>query len=325
MVRYAATRIGWAVPTVLGIVLVGFVLTRVAPGDPVQAMIGEFPAPPGYADEIRQRFGLDKPLLAQFWLFLTSLLSGDLGFSFAHNAPVLEIIVDRTLNTLLLMVPALVLASVIGILLGALGARHAGSKLDTLVTIVTISGQSVPVFWVAMVLVLVFSVQLGIFPVSGMLSIAGSSTAFGTVADFLRHWILPGFTLTLAYMTVVARVSRSSIIEATHQDYVLTAQAKGLTRGEVMRRHIFRNSLPPIVTVIGFNFGYVLTGAVLTETVFGWPGIGSLFVQAVTNRDYPVIQGVFLFSAVAVVFVNLVVDMLYPVINPRIRASNARA
>ncbi|RIQ34065.1 ABC transporter permease [Jiangella rhizosphaerae] len=324
MVRYAAVRLAWAVPTVLGIVLLGFVLTRVAPGDPVQAMIGEFPAPPGYADQIRERFGLDQSLPTQFWLFLTSLASGDLGFSFAHNAPVLDIILDRMANTLLLMVPALVLASLLGMLLGVLGARRAGTRLDTLVTVVTISGQSVPVFWLAMLLVLVFAVQLGWFPVAGMLSITGSDTAFGVVGDYVWHWVLPGITLTLAYMTVVARVARSSILETMHQDYVLTAEAKGLNRREVMRRHIFRNALPPIVTVIGFNFGLVLTGAVLTETVFGWPGIGSLFVQAVTNRDYPVIQGVFLFSAVVVVLVNLLVDLLYPVIDPRMRGSHAR-
>ncbi|SDT16462.1 ABC transporter permease [Jiangella sp. DSM 45060] len=324
MVRYAAVRLAWAVPTVLGIVLLGFILTRVAPGDPVQAMIGEFPAPPEYADEIRERFGLDQSLPTQFWLFLRSLAGGDLGFSFAHNAPVLDIILDRMANTLLLMVPALVLAALLGILLGILGARRAGTRLDTLVTVVTISGQSVPVFWLAMLLVLVFSVQLGMFPVAGMLSITGSDTALGVVGDYLWHWVLPGITLTLAYMTVVARVARSSILETMHQDYVLTAEAKGLTRREVMRRHIFRNALPPIVTVIGFNFGLVLTGAVLTETVFGWPGIGSLFVQAVTNRDYPVIQGVFLFSAIVVVLVNLLVDLLYPVIDPRMRGSHAR-
>lgn len=323
--RYAAIRLGWAIPTVLGIVLLTFVLTRLAPGDPVQALIGEFPAPPGYADQIREQFGLDKPVPTQFLLYLQALASGDLGFSFAHNAPVLDVILNRMVNTLLRMVPALVLASLLGILLGAMGARRAGTRTDTLITMVTISGQSVPVFWLAMMLILLFSVQLGLFPVSGMQSLGGSDTPVEAVTDYAWHWVLPGATLTLAYMTVVARVARSSILETMHQDYVLTAEAKGLSRREVMRGHIFRNALPPIVTVIGFNFGLVLTGAVLTETVFSWPGIGSLFVQAVTNRDYPVIQGVLLFSAVVVVLVNLVVDLLYPAIDPRMRVSHARA
>lgn len=325
MLRYALYRLGWAAPTVLGIVLVGFLLTHVLPGDPVQALIGEFPAPPGYADEIRKEYGLDQSLAVQFWLFLASLARGDLGFSFAHNAPVLQIIVERSSATLLLMVPSLVLASVLGVLLGALGARRAGSKGDSLVTAVALTGQSVPVFWLAMVLIIVFSLRLGVTPVSGMLSVTGSGSGGGLVLDFLSHFVLPGATLTLAYLTVVARVARSSMIESMHQDYVLTAKAKGLTRGEVTRRHVFTNSLPPIITVIGFNFGYVLTGAVLTETVFGWPGVGSLFIQAVTNRDYPVIQGIFVFAALTVVLVNLAVDLVYALVNPRIRRSHARA
>lgn len=325
MLRYALYRLGWAAPTVFGIVVVGFLLTHVLPGDPVQALVGDFPAPEGYVDEVRAQYGLDKPLAVQFWLFLVSLAQGDLGFSFAHNAPVLEIIVQRSGATLLLMVPSLVLASALGIFLGSVGARRVGSRRDSVVTAIAVSGQSVPVFWLAMILIIVFSLQLGVTPISGMTSTLGAPQGVGVVGDFLWHFILPGATLTLAYSTVVARVARSAMIEAKQQDYVLTAQAKGLTRHEVTRRHVFRNSLPPIITVIGFNFGYVLTGAVLTETVFAWPGLGSLFIQAVTNRDYPVIQGIFVFAAVIVVVVNLVVDMIYGLIDPRIRRSHARS
>ncbi|WP_029138091.1 ABC transporter permease [Nakamurella lactea] len=325
MLRYGLRRLGWAVPTVIGIVAVGFVLTHILPGDPVQAMIGEFPAPEGYAEHIREKFGLDRPLPVQFWLFLTSLLRGDLGYSFAHNAPVTDIIFTRAGATLALMIPSLVLASVLGVVFGAIGARRAGSRSDVAVTAFTVSGQSVPVFWLAMMLILVFSVRLGLFPVTGMTSISAPESGFGRFTDFLRHLVLPMVTLTLAYMTVVARVARSAMIESLQEDYILTAEAKGLKNGEILRKHVLRNSLPPIITVIGFNFGYCLTGAVLTETVFGWPGIGSLFIQAVTNRDYPVIEGVFVLSAIAVVLVNLIVDLLYALINPKIRRAHAVA
>ncbi|MFV0462071.1 MAG: ABC transporter permease [Nostocoides sp.] len=324
MLRYAAIRLFWAIPTVVGIVLLGFILTRLAPGDPVQILIGEFPAPPGYADEMRARFGLDQPVTTQFWLYLKALSTGDLGFSFAHNAPVIDIILQRMANTVLLMVPSLIFASLIGVGLGVLGARRAGTKTDTAITAMAVSGQSVPVFWLAMILILIFSVQLGIFPVGGMASLAAPDDPLGKFTDFAWHYVLPGATLTIAYMTVVARVARSSVLESMTQDYVLTAQAKGLGRRQVMRHHILRNALPPIVTVIGFNFGLVLTGAVLTETVFSWPGVGSLFVQAVTNRDYPVVQGVLLFSALVVVLVNLAVDLIYPLIDPRLRGHRGR-
>lgn len=323
--RYALGRFFWAVPTIVGILVVGFVVTRVLPGDPVQALMGEFPAPPGYADELRRQFGLDQPLYVQFWLYLVALARGDLGYSFAHQAPVLSIVFERAVYTLFLMVPALTLASALGVVLGTTAAPRAGSKWDVFITTVSIMGQSVPVFWLAMMLVLVFAVSLNVLPASGMRSVSTAPSAFAAVVDYLRHLVLPGITLTLAYMAVVARVSRSAVIESLHQDYVLTAQAKGLTRREVLWRHALPNSLAPIVTVIGFNFGYVITGAVLTETVFGWPGVGSLFIASIANRDYPVIQGIFLFSTTTVVLTNLFIDLLYFVIDPRVRADNARS
>lgn len=324
VLRYALGRLCWAVPTILGILVVGFVVTRILPGDPVQALMGEFPAPPGYADELRRQFGLDQPFYVQFWLYLVALARGDLGYSFAHQAPVLSIVLERAVYTLFLMVPALTLASILGVLLGAVAAPRAGSKWDAFITMVSICGQSVPVFWLAMMLILVFAVSLGILPASGMRSVSAAPSAVAALIDYLRHLVLPGITLTLAYMAVVARVSRSAMIESLHQDYVLTAQAKGLTRREALWRHALPNSLAPIATVIGFNFGYVLTGAVLTETVFGWPGVGSLFISSIANRDYPVIEGIFLFSTITVVVVNLLIDLLYFAIDPRVRADNAR-
>lgn len=324
MRKYVLWRLVWVVPSVLGIVTVGFFLTRILPGDPVQALVGEFPAPPGYVEEMRHKFGLDQPLVIQYVIFLQELARGNLGYSFAQGAPVLEIILQRSFFTLILMVPALVLASVIGVVLGLIAAPRVGSKVDVGVTVFSVLGHSVPVFWLALILMLIFAVALRALPASGVTSVGGPTEGVGLVADVARHWILPGMVLTLAYMTVVARVARASLVEALSQDFMLTAQAKGLTSGEVLRRHALPNSFPPILTVIGFNFGLVLTGAVLTETVFSWPGVGSLFVTSITNRDYPVIQGVFLLAAITVVVVNLVIDLLYGVVDPRISHVRSR-
>lgn len=321
---YVLWRLLWAVPTILGIVTVGFFLTRVLPGDPIQILVGEFPAPPEYVEQLRQTMGLDQPLYIQYWLFLTQLAQGNLGYSFAQGAPVLDLVVQRSFFTLLLMIPALVIASVLGIVLGMVAAPRAGSRTDFVVTVISIVGQSVPVFWLALMLLLVFAVFLRWLPVSGITTIGGPTEGIGLVLDVARHWVLPGTVLTLAYMTVVARVARASMIEAYGQDYVLTARGKGLSGSEVRRRHVLPNSLAPIITVIGFNFGLALTGAVLTETVFSWPGIGNLFVTSIANRDYPIVQAVFLLTAAAVVVANLVVDLAYPVIDPRIRRSHVR-
>lgn len=324
MIRYLALRALWAIPTVLGIVVVGFILTRVLPGDPAQILVGDFPAPPGYVEEIRERFGLDGTIAEQFTAYIRGLLRGDLGFSFFHNQPVSDIVVERSINTLVLMVPSLILASIVGVLLGSAAAKRMGTIWDTLITSFSISGRSIPVFWLAIILILIFAVNLGWLPSGGMYSIGAPPGGMDRFVDLLKHMVLPVATLTLAYTTVVARVSRGAMIEASHQEFVDTALAKGLSESRVHWRHVFRNSLVPVVTVIGFNFGYALTGAVLTETVFSWPGAGSLLITSVTNRDYPIILGVFLFSAVSVVVFNLITDALYVLIDPRMKASHAR-
>jgi len=324
MFRYAISRILWAIPSIFGILVIAFVLTHVIPGDPVQALIGNFPAPPGYADQIRHLFGLDQPLYVQFWLYFVNLGHGDLGFSFAYQEPVMTLLLERSRFTLLLMIPALVASSLAGIGLGLLAAQRAGSAADVGVTAISIAGASVPVFWLAQLLVIVFAVSLGVLPAEGITNVTESQSGLGLIGSYLQHLILPGFTLTVAYMAIVARVARSSVLEAFQQDYVLTARAKGLTQSQVLWRHVLNNGLIPVITVIGFNFGYALTGAILTETVFGWPGLGGLFITSVNNRDYPVLEGIFLFTAVSVVVANLLTDLLYVVVDPRIRRSYAR-
>jgi ABC-type dipeptide/oligopeptide/nickel transport system permease component len=319
MARYISVRLGWALVMVIGIVAVGFVITHILPGDPVDALVGDFPAPPDYVAQVRTEFGLDRPLYIQLWLYLVNLAHGNLGFSFLNRQPVLPLILQRAGTTLLLMIPALILASVLGILIAVRAAAHAGRLLDSLLTGVSLAGYSIPVFWLAQVLIVVFAVNLGWLPAQGIRSVRSQATGLGALLEFLKHWALPGFCITIFYLAVIARVARSSMLEMLHQDFVLTARAKGLSERTILWRHVLRNALIPVITVIGYNFGYSLTGAILTETVFAWPGLGGLFITSISNRDYPVLAAIFLLAAVAVVAANLITDLLYAVVDPRVR------
>jgi ABC-type dipeptide/oligopeptide/nickel transport system permease component len=304
---------------VVGIVVVGFLITHILPGDPVDVLVGDFPAPPEYVAQVRHDFGLDEPLASQLWLYVANLAQGNLGFSFVNRQSVLALILQRAGATLLLMVPALVFASILGVMIAVRAAPRAGGAMDSFLTGVSLVGYSIPVFWLAQILIVVFAVRLGWLPAQGMFSIRTPSTGLGIVGDYAKHWVLPGFCVTIYYLAVVARVARSSMLEMLHQDFVLTARAKGLSERAVLWKHVLRNSLIPVITVIGYNFGYSLTGAILTETVFAWPGLGSLFVTSIANRDYPVLAGIFLLAAVAVVLANLVTDLLYAAADPRVR------
>jgi peptide/nickel transport system permease protein len=215
--------------------------------------------------------------------------------------------------------PALAVASVIGVMLGVAAAPRAGSAGDSAITAISLFGYSVPVFWLGQLLVIVFAIRLGLLPAEGMYSTREEYTGFDAVLDVLRHLVLPAFSVTIFYVAVVARVARASVLEALNCDYVLTARAKGLSRRYVLWRHILPNAMLPVVTVIGYNFGYALTGAILVETVFGWPGLGSLFITSITNRDYPVLQGIFLLVSVSVVLTNLLTDIVYACLDPRVR------
>src|SRR4051794_3438994 len=323
MAGYVGVRLAWSIVMVLGIVAVSFVITHILPGDPVDALVGDFPAPPEYVAQVRSEFGLDRPIYVQLWLYLANLAQGNLGFSFLNRQPVLPLILQRAGVTLVLMIPALVLASFLGAAIGVRAAAHAGSALDSFLTGLSLTGYSLPVFWLAQVLIVVFAVNLGWLPSQGMMSVRSQATGVAAALDFLRHWALPGFCITIYYLAVIARVARSSVLEMLNQDFVLTARAKGLPERAVLRRHVLRNALIPVITVIGYNFGYSLTGAILTETVFAWPGLGGLFITSISNRDYPVLAAIFLLAAIAVVAANLVTDLLYAVADPRIRLTRA--
>jgi len=304
---------------VLAVVVVTFLLTHVIPGNPVQAIVGEFPVPPSYIAQVKHEFGLDQPLPMQLWLYLVSLGHGNLGFSFVNREPVLPLILQRAGRTLILMIPALTIAAVAGVLIAVLAAVRPGSVVDSGVTLITLFGYSVPVFWLGQILILLFAVHLGWLPPQGMTSLIGSAPPVTAFLDLVQHWILPGFAVSIYYLAVVARIARSSLLDSFRQDYVLTARSIGLSSRRVMFRHVLPNALIPVITVIGYNFGYALTGAILAETVFGWPGLGNLFITSIANRDYPVLEGIFLLSAIAVIVANLATDLTYFWADPRLR------
>lgn len=323
MLPYVGARLAWSAVMVIGIVAVSFVITHILPGDPVDALVGDFPAPPEYVAQVRAEFGLDRPIYVQLWLYLVNLAQGNLGFSFLNRQQVLPLVLQRAGVTLLLMIPALILASLLGIAIAVRAAAHAGRPLDSFLTALSLTGHSIPVFWLAQILIVVFAVNLGWLPAQGMRSVRSQATGLAAVLEFVRHWALPGFCITIYYMAVIARVARSSMLEMLHQDFVLTARAKGLSERAVLWGHVLRNALIPVITVIGYNFGYSLTGAILTETVFAWPGLGGLFIASISNRDYPVLAAIFLLAAIAVVLANLITDLLYAVVDPRVRLTRA--
>ena len=310
---YVLRRLGFAALMLVGVSIILFAIMRVAPGGPEAVLIGgEFS--PEAAARIRQRLGLDRPLVLQYTTWATAAARGDLGRSFKTGDPVAALIAERVGPTLQLTGGALLFAVVVAIPLGVLAAVRRGTAWDTLGSAVSLFGVSFPSFWLGVMLILLFSEALPLLPPSGL-------AEYGREHDLLsrvRHAILPTLTLGLIQMAAVMRFTRSSLLEALRQDYVRTARAKGLADGRVVWRHALRNALIPVVTVIGLSLPTLVGGAVLTETVFAWPGLGRLAVGAVFERDYPVIMGVNLIVAVGVIAANLVTDIAYCLIDPRI-------
>jgi len=302
--RYVLKRVVLALPVLVGVSVVVFVAIRLIPGDPAQLMAGQA-ATQEVVQQIRQSLGLDQPLPVQYLYFLRNVVRGDLGRSLFNGAPVVEELAQRFPRTVRLALASMAVASLIGIPAGILAATRRSTWVDTAVMLVALAGVSVPVFWLGLNLILLFSVRLQWLP------------SFGY--ETWRHLVLPSLTLGAASTAIVARMTRSAMLEVLGQDYVRTARAKGLAERVVVSRHALRNALIPVVTVLGLQLGTLLSGAVLTETVFAWPGIGRLLVEAVLARDYPIIQGATLLIAATFVVLNVAVDVLYGLLDPRIR------
>ncbi len=316
---YVLRRLLLAVPVVFAIVVLNFLLLHLAPGDAAQVLAGEAgSASPEYIAQLRQRFGLDRPLALQLLLYAKNVLSLDLGFSFRHNLPVLDLIAGRLWPTLLLMLTTLVVSVVTGIVLGLLAAARAGSWQDTLISILALVSYATPLFWVGLMLIVVFSLKLDWLPTSGMETIAAFYDGWTRVADIGRHLVLPALTLSLFYMALYVRLMRAVMLEQAGMDYVTTARAKGLSETRITLSHVLRNAVLPVVTMAGVQVGSLLGGSVVVETVFAWPGLGLLAFQSLLARDLNLLLGIFFLSACLTVAVNLAVDVVYTLLDPRI-------
>jgi ABC-type dipeptide/oligopeptide/nickel transport system permease component len=304
MLRFTIRRLLLTVPVLLGVATLVFSLLHLVPGDPALAMLGES-ASAGDVSELRTRLGLDRSLPTQYVQFITGLAKGDLGTSFRYNTPVASEIGQRLPRTMQLAAAAVLVAICLAIPLGVVGGLFKGTALDQTAMTVSLLGISMPNFWLGPLLAIFFSVSLGWLPVSG----TGS----------WRHLVLPAVTLGAALAAVLARMTRASIIEELRELYVLAARARGLSKVRAVLFHALRNSLIPVVTILGLQVGAVLTGTIITETIFAWPGVGRLLIQAINFRDYPLVQGCILFIALTYVLVNLVVDLAYGWLDPRIR------
>jgi len=333
MFRFVLRRIGMVIPTFIGITILAFALIHLIPGDPIEVMMGERGVDPAMHAEAMKRLGLDQPLPLQYLTYVGHALKGDLGMSIITNTSVMGEFVPRFPATVELSICAMIFALVVGLPAGVAAALKRGTVVDHGVMGTALTGYSMPIFWWGLILIMFFSAKLGWTPVSGRIAVQYDVPAltgfmlfdtlragdFGAFRSALSHLILPSIALGTIPLAVIARMTRSSMLEVLREDYVRTARAKGLPRWQVIVVHALRNALIPVITIIGLQIGLLLSGAILTETIFSWPGVGNWLIHGVQSRDYPVVQGGILLIATIVITVNLIVDTLYGVINPRIR------
>ena len=334
MLRYLVRRLLLLIPILFGVSLLIFFWIRALPGGPAESLLGER-ATPQLVEEYRHRYGLDRPVYVQYWSYLKTTLSGDLGVSIADRRRVTYDIRQRFPATVELAIAAMVFAISVGVPLGFLAAKRHGGFFDNFSLVFSLIGISIPIFFLAIILKYIFAIRLGWLPSVGRESITSNAkhpTNFyildaiierdwAALGDTIKHLILPAIALGSIPLAIIMRITRASVLDVQNEDYVRTARAKGLPPATVDRRHVFRNALLPVTTIIGLQTGLLLSGAVLTETVFAFPGMGSWLRDAIFNRDYPVLQGGILFLAIVFVLVNLIVDVSYAFINPRIRYS----
>jgi peptide/nickel transport system permease protein len=320
--KFIIKRLLQGIPIILAIVIINFFLLNMADGDAVDVLAGEAgSATPEYMAELRAKFGLDQPLPVQLMVYLKNVVMLDLGYSFRHDMPVSELIVDRFWPTALLMVSTIILAVGFGILLGLLAAMRLNTWKDAVITVFALITYATPLFWVGLMMIVVFSLNLGWFPTSGMENVAAFYEGWDRVKDIAMHLVLPTITLSLFYLALYTRMMRASMLEQYGQDYVITARAKGLTERRITFVHVLRNALLPVVTMAGVQVGALIGGSVIVESVFAWPGLGMLAFESLFARDLNLLLGIFLLSSVLVIVVNLIVDIIYSLLDPRIEVS----
>ena len=322
--KQIAARIAWSVGLILAVIVMCFSLVHLAPGDAALVIAGESGAgDPELIEQIREDLGLDDPYLVQLSRYVGDVASGDFGTSYRFNEPVTSLIGDRIWPTILLVMTALVFAIVIGVLVGVFTARRPESPVSHGVTVFSLVGYSMPVFWTGYLLIIAFASNVRWFPVAGMRDVRFEGNRFEEWLDIAHHLVLPALTLGLIYLAQYSRLSRASMLEVLQSDYVRTARAKGLAERKVVYKHALRNAVIPVITIAGLQFGALLSGALLVETVFNWPGLGRLAADSVFQRDAPVLLGVLICSAVLVVVINILTDVVYRMIDPRIRVGGS--
>ncbi len=314
MSAYLAKRLLAAIPVLFGLTIIVFLIMAMIPGDPATAILGSY-ATPENVERLNRQLGLDKPLWQQYFIWLGNMLQGDFGRSYTLNRPVIDEVLERFSATLILAGTSLLLCSVFGLIAGVVSAVRQYSWVDKTVTFVVLVGISVPSFWLGLLLILVLAVNLKWFPASGMYAIYGG----GDLPDLLKHLFLPAITLAVVATGVIARLTRTAMLEVLRQDFIRTARAKGVTENKVIYKHAFKAALVTVIPVIGIQAGFVLGGAVYIETVFQWPGIGSMLVKAISTRDLLLVQGGVLVVAAAYVLFNLAADVVQTILDPRLR------
>lgn len=321
--KYLIRRALQLLPVMLTVVVITFVLIHLAPGD-VSIILGGDYASPEFMEMIRKKYGLDQPLYIQFWEYLKNVLKGDLGSSFVYNQPVIGIILRRLPATLLLSLSSLIFSAAIGTLTGAYLAYRSGRTIDVSVSVFAVSLYSMPIFWLGLMLMLVFAIKLDWLPISGMFSPLGPKDGWGRMLDIGKHLILPATTLSAVQFAYYLRLGRACVGEILGEDYIIAAKAMGYTDRDVLLKHALRNALLPVVTVFGIQVGLVLTGAVLTETVFAWPGMGRMVYQAILARDTPLIVGALIVISFCVLVSSFFTDIIYFYLDPRVRVGSER-
>lgn len=316
---FIARRLAQLVPVLLAIATLNFLLLHLAPGDAADIVAGQAGhATPEFVAQLRAEFGLDKPLYEQYLIYLGKLATLDLGYSALYQLPVSELILDRLPATLALMIPALAIAVGLGVVFGVVAAKNRGGWLDSIVSVGALVVYATPVFWLGLMLIVFFSITLGILPSGGASDVRQSHTGLAYALDFARHLVLPVLTMALFYVAIYTRLMRASMLEVYSLDFITTARAKGVPERAIAWRHAARNALLPVVTLAGLQFGHLLGGSVLVETVFGWPGLGRLVFDSLQQRDLNLLLGILFVSSVVVVLANLAADLTYGFLDPRI-------
>ncbi|MEY4862258.1 MAG: hypothetical protein RLZ51_353 [Pseudomonadota bacterium] len=321
MIQLLAKRLAYAVGLILAVLSINFMLIHAAPGDPAMVIAGEMGgADAATLEQIRKTYGLDRPLGEQYLTYITRAAQGDLGQSYLYNQPVTDLILQRLPATILLVLSALLTAIAVGTIVGVWASRRPHSVGSGAVTVLSLVGYSMPTFWTGILLVILFGKIIPIMPIAGMRDVRIDGGWWVTSLDILHHLVLPAFTLAIVYMAQYSRLSRASMLEVLSSDYIRTARAKGLAERLVIWKHALRNALMPVVTIAGLQFGNLVSGAVLVETVFSWPGLGTLAFDSILGRDYPTLLGVLFFSSVLVILANQLTDLTYRWIDPRLRS-----